>query len=213
MSAPVIGGMLLMVLIPIRANAATGQIPLPADTTVAISTSQLAVVAIDNRVAAKAGNKVRVENGFKILYDGATGTELARVAIGVGGSSSGGTISPYNTVTGNCGTSYIYLQNLNNLRYQFSTGWDLTTGSAYNFDWSISVTASWTFPHSGSYYHGWSDAGPLWPTGHWTSGWQQSTTDAPSGTNHFAQVTSGYVYRSDGAVCYAGSATAATTVW
>lgn len=211
--APVLGGMLLIVLIPVQARAVAAQTPVSASTEVVISTSQLTVGAIDNKVAARAGNHVRVENGYKVLYDGATSAEIARVPIGSGGSPNGGTISPYGTITGNCGTSYIYLQNLNNLRYQFSTGFDLTAGSAYDFDWSISVTASWTFPSSGGYGFHWSDSGPMWPGQHWTSGWIQQTTSAPSGAYHVAEVTSGTAYRTDGVVCYAGPATAAAYIW
>lgn len=210
---PLVGGMLLIVLIPVQANAGTERTPDTVSGAVVVSTSQLTVGAIDDKIAAKAGNKVRVENGYKVLYDGATGAEIARVAIGNGGLPNGGTISPYGTVTSNCGTSYIYLQNLNNLRYQFSTGFDLTVGSAYDFHWSISVYASWTYPHSGGYGFEWSDSGPMWPGQHWTSGWKQDTTPAPSGTYHLAAIKSGTAYRTDGVVCYAGAATAAAYIW
>lgn len=211
--APVVGGLLLIVLIPVQVSAVAGQTPATASTQVVVATSQLTIGAIDNKVAAKAGNHVRVENGYKVLYDGATGAELARVAIGGTGSPSGATVSPYNTVTGNCGTSYIYLQNLNQLKFQFSTGFDLTSGSAYDFHWNTAVTASWTHPSSGGFSSAWSDSGPMWPGQHWTSGWRQDTTTAPSGTIHQAQVTSGTVYRTDGVVCYAGSPNAWTYVW
>lgn len=206
----VLGGMLLIVLIPVQASAGAGQTPLTSSTQIVVATSQLTVGAIDEKVAVKAGNHVRVENGFKVLYDGATGAELARVAIGSAASTSGGKIVPYNTVTGNCGTSYIYLQNLSLGKYQYSTGWDLTSGLAFDFNWEITVTASWS---SGSFSSTWGDAGPMWPGQHWTSGWRQGLTRAPNGIYHFAQVTSGTVYRTDGAVCYAGSATAGAYIW
>lgn len=211
--APALGGMLLIVLIPVQASAGARQTPITSSTQVVVATSQLTVGAIDEKVAAKAGNHVRVENGFKVLYDGATGAELARVAIGSAASPSGAKITPYNTVTGNCGTSYIYLQNLNLSRYQYSTGWDLTSGSAFDFHWEVAVTASWTWPSPGSFNSIWGDSGPMWPGQHWTSGWRQGITSAPTGVYHVAQVTSGTVYRTDGAVCYAGSATAAAYIW
>lgn len=212
-STSVLVGMLLIVLIPIQAGADASQTLVNSSTQVAVATSQLTVGDIDEKTAVRAGNHVRVEKGFKVLYDGVTGAEIARVAIGGGGSPRSATVSPYNTVTGNCGTSYIYIQNLNYLKYRYSTGFDLTSGYAYDFHWETKVIASWTYPWSGNYNAEWSDSGPMWPGQHWTSGWRQETTTAPSGNIHQAQVTSGVAYRTDGVVCYAGSANAWTYVW
>lgn len=99
-STSVLVGMLLIVLIPIQAAADASQTLVNSSTQVAVATSQLTVGDIDEKTAVRAGNHVRVEKGFKVLYDGVTGAEIARVAIGGGGSPRSATVSPYNTVTG-----------------------------------------------------------------------------------------------------------------
>lgn len=59
---PFVGGMLLIVLIPVQANAGAEKTPATASAAVVVSTSQLTVGAIDDKVAANAGNNVRVDN-------------------------------------------------------------------------------------------------------------------------------------------------------
>ena len=182
---------------------------IPLEPTVMVS--EMTIVGIDDAIAARAGNRVKIGDGYKILINGTTGVEIARVTWKGAKKQKG--VSPMGLVTGNCGTSYLYLQNLGSGRYQFSTGFDLSTGYAIDFDWYVSVTAQWTYPNTGSYNFQWSDHGPLWPTQHWTSGWRSDLTEAPSGTTHVGRVTSGRAYRTDGAICYSGYPTASVQVY
>jgi len=176
----------------------------------------MTVVGIDAAVAERAGNRVAVENGHKVLYDGKTGAELARVALGATTSKTGGVPTPMGVVTGNCGSSYMYLataprQN-NNLYYQFSTGFDLSTGSAYDFDWYTAFDSSWAY---GTYHFEWSDHGPLIPAKqHWTSGWKtEPTSGAPTGTVFVGRVSSGTAYLTNGAICTSGYPTGSVAIY
>jgi hypothetical protein len=171
----------------------------------------LSISGIDEQVAKAAGNQVVIRNGYKVLIDGNTGREIARIRTNL----SPGIIdpSPRNAVVGNCGTSYLYIQNLGGKKYQFSTGFDLTVGKSRDFSWQILVNSQWTYPNSGSYNFQWSDSGPMLLTTHWTSGWKVDQSTAPSGSLHVGRVLKGIVYRSDGVICTSGYPTASAYVY
>jgi hypothetical protein len=173
--------------------------------------SELKVVGIDDAVAQTAGNKVLIKDGFKILIDGATGSEITRIRVAsiIGGFGP----APLNAVAGNCGTSYLYMQNLGSRKYQFSTGFDLTVGKARDFSWQILINSQWNYPNTGSYNFQWSDAGPMLLSAHWTSGWKVDQTTAPYGSIHVGRVMKGIVFRSDGVICTSGYPTANISVY
>lgn len=203
--------LLLVLLSPNTAHASSSV--MPSAINLDYVSAEMTIVGIDEEIAAKAGNRIKVINGYKILINGFTGLEIARVPLNLNTNKLIGVITPMNVVTGNCGTAYIYLQNLGNSLYQYSTGFDLTSGYAYDFDWYISIIAEWTYPYSGSYNFAWDDHGPLWPSQHWSSGWKVDDTTAPFGTLHVGRVTSGTVYRTDGAICYSGYPTSSVRVY
>jgi hypothetical protein len=173
--------------------------------------SELTVTGIDDAIAASAGNKVIIKNGYKILLSGVTGVEIARIP--VKSSSPQIDLTPKNAVSGNCGTSYFYLQNIGKGRYQFSTGFDLVTGKAKDFSWQIQVSSQWFYPNSGSYNFDWSDTGPMFATAHWTSGWKVDRSSAPYGSLHLGRVVKGFAYRTDGVICSSGFPNASVNVF
>jgi hypothetical protein len=190
-------------------NAATADDALPLSQR--IFASEMTVAGIDDEIAASAGNKVIIKNGYKILLNGITGGEITRIRLL--SSSSQIEATPKNAVTGNCGTSYFYLKNIGKGRYQFSTGFDLVTGKAKDFSWQIQVSSQWAYPSSGSYNFDWSDTGPMFATAHWTSGWRVDRSSAPFGTLHLGRVVKGFAYRTDGVICTSGFPNASVNVF
>lgn len=176
-----------------------------------INSAELSVVGFDEDIAAQAGNRIVIRNGYKILVSNLTGNEISRIRIRSFPRLID--LKPLNFVSGNCGTSYFYIQNIGGGRYQFSTGFDLTTGKARDFSWDLSISSQWSFPNGGSYNFQWSDRGPLILTTHWTSGWKVDQTTAPSGSLHLGIVVKGVVYRSDGAICTSGYPNASVRVF
>ena len=176
-----------------------------------INSSELSVVGFDEKIAAEAGNHIVIRNGYKLLISNLTGKEISRIRQ----NSFPRAIDPKpeNLVSGNCGTSYFYIQNIGRGRYQFSTGFDLSTGKARDFSWDLFISSQWTFPNGGSYNFQWSDRGPLILTNHWTSGWKVDQTTAPFGSLHLGRVVKGVVYRSDGAICSSGYPNASVRVF
>jgi hypothetical protein len=204
----------LFALIPILALLTSLQAAKASDSSTEVKEaipSDLYISGIDEQRAIAAGNQVVVRNGSKVLIDGKTGFEITRIQIKP--SSEKIDIVPKNAVAGNCGTSYLYMQNLGGRKYQFSTGFDLSAGKALNFSWQILINSQWTFPRSGSYNFQWSDSGPVLLTAHWTSGWKLDQSTAPSGSLHVGRLMQGVVYRSDGAICTSGYPTASLNVY
>lgn len=154
----------------------------------------MTTTAIDVTQAERAGNSVTVDDGWQILRDPA-GRELARVPVeGVGTSG-------YDIVYGDCGSAYfeIYDSGGNDRKGFWGTGFDISGGSAYDFDWNISVFAQY-----GSFDRDWYDAGPgggsSWD---WTPVVFTTTADS-DGRRHYGEVSSGVAYLYDGRVCSSG---------
>lgn len=161
-----------------------------------VITSDMVVTDIDVKQARKAGNRVVTEGDYRVLLDGKTGQEIARVPK----KNTAGDVSVQNYVTGNCGTSYIYLRDASGANFYFYTGFDLN-GSAVDFDWYVNVRGE----HAGGIDNfEWEDHGPLAWREAWTSGNIYSSQDLPYGSWYYARVTSGTAYLSDGRVCYSG---------
>lgn len=166
---------------------------------VEVTTADMFVAAIDDAQAAAAGNRVEIEGSSKVLYDGITGEELARVPAD-GSVPSPGDPAARGVYAGPCGTSYVYVYDaVGDNNFRFSTGFDSTKGSAFDFTWVASVTAEWSDGGFGWEFEDW---GPMWPDEHWTSGWITEDTSAPSGTTHIAEVTGSTVYLVNGTICW-----------
>ena len=157
-------GLIGSVTAPVSAATAANT----ADTTEV--TVPMTVMEIDEEVAAKAGNPVVIDGNWKVLYDGQTGAEIARVPVDPSAPTT------QSIVYGNCGSSYYWLKDkLGDNNYEFATGFDVP-GDAYDFNWRTVVHAEW---ESGSYDFEWGDDGPQVPGPSWTSGWVEDDTPAP----------------------------------
>jgi hypothetical protein len=162
------------------------------------------VGGIDETQASRVGNRVVHDDGYRVLLDGQTGAELARVPIAPR-SVSGGSPITLGTVYGDCGASYLHMQDAgsyNNV-FKFSTGFDIIY-NALDFTWFVRFDGPATY--SGS----WGDNGPMWPNEVWTSGWKtEYTTDDGW---HTGYVSLGVAYATNGTICYSGGPSAATNV-
>jgi hypothetical protein len=160
------------------------------------------VGGIDAIQAAKVGNRVELQGGFKILYDGKTGREIVRVPTGSAGSQPNASVAPFNQVKGDCGVSYLYMRDgkYYNNDFQFSTGFDVVF-NVYDFNWRV------VFDGPGDYAGSWEDDGPMWPGEYWTSGWRSESIGVDGWVS--GEVVTGVVYATNGVVCYTGHPTAA----
>jgi hypothetical protein len=105
------------------------------------------VSGIDEKQVAKVGNKVRTEGSEKVLVDGKTGAELARVAADPKAaeaqalresqaSAKVGAAGDTGTAHGNCGSSYVSIDDVAQKDvYRFKTGFKhvarVMTGMAF----------------------------------------------------------------------------------
>jgi hypothetical protein len=108
------------------------------------------VSGIDEKQAAKAGNTVRTEGSEKVLLDGKTGEELARIPADpeaakaqalrqLEASGKPGAAGDTGTAHGNCGTSYVSIDDaVQPDIYRFKTGFKVK-GNAIDFSWEIHV--------------------------------------------------------------------------
>lgn len=173
-----------------------------ADSATQVSGSPMNIGGIDEDAARRAGNIVSIEGNSKVLYDGTSGVEIARIPVDEGlarASATGPT--PQSNVPGNCGSSYYWIYDTNGPgKYEFTTGFEVDS-PAYDFTWDTVVEADWG---SGIYHFEWSDAGPQVPSSSWTSGFVEDTSEAPFYTWHYGRVTAGTAYLVSGAICYSG---------
>ncbi|GII95572.1 hypothetical protein [Sinosporangium siamense] len=145
---------------------------------------------------------------MKILVDGKSGQELARVpadsqraqeeAVEKSAASAG--VTPEDEVVGNCGSSWFYIMNAPGRDlYQWYTGFRLTGGEAYDFQWRVYIQDL----VGGGYSRSWSDNGPQWPSATWSS---PTVVDrSPINGTHLGYVRSGsHAILTSGAVCYSG---------
>lgn len=147
---------------------------------------------IDEVQARRAGNKVVKRDGYKILIDGKTRRELARVPLP-------DTIVALDTVTGNCGSSYVEIRDkAGDRRVHFSTGFNLNGakgGNAYDFDCTVVIE------DAAGGYGGFTDSGPMWPSRVWDSGLVSRPIAGPG----YAELTAeGTAYLTNGSVCFSG---------
>ena len=185
------------------ALAAEGEPPEATETNVVMT-----ITDIDENRAREAGNVVKVRDGYRVLIDGKSGEEIARVPLKDKEKASGDvSTNATGTAYGDCGSSYVSIENVSQSDiYRFRTGFDLTS-SAVDFDWYINIRAS---NSSGVYNFDWSDHGPMWPDNNWTSGWK--TDDTPLNAYHYIRITSGTAYLANGGVCTSGYPSANTWV-
>lgn len=158
------------------------------------------VGAIDADQAKRVGNRVLYKDGFQILLDGKTGSEIARVRTArvKATGNQAQAITPNTTVAGNCGSSYIDLvdsRQYDNV-YKFITGFTVN-GSAYDFNWYVAFEAG-----NGGYWT-WSDSGPQWPGSSWTSNWVDEYTAYDGWVKGYVE-SSSRAYLTDGRVCWTG---------
>lgn len=159
--------------------------------------TEMYVTDIDVGQAARAGNKVTTEGSDRVLRDGRTGEELARVPM-KGGRT--GDVSTAGVVYGTCGSSYIYLRDASGRQFYFYTGFDLNR-TAYDFDWYVNVRGERNYAVDN---YDWEDHGPISFRSYWTSGNQYTTQDIASGSYYYARVVSGTAYATNGSVCTSG---------
>lgn len=155
------------------------------------------VTDIDVVQAAKAGNRVVVRGNYRVLIDGRTGVELARVPRS---GAKPGDVSTQNTVYGNCGTSYSYLHEYGGADYYYNTGFNVN-GSAYSYDWNGYVRGEWS---GGADVLEFDFGGGLAFRSSWSSGYRYDSQSAPSGTWYYGRVTYGVAWLTDGRVCTSG---------
>lgn len=155
----------------------------------------MTVTSFDAVTARRAGNSISTENGGKVLRD-PEGRELARIPQ----KGGGGQVTPTNTVTGNCGSSFFYLYDTSGASFAMRTGFSVPS-NAFDFDWYVNVRGENSFQTDN---WDWSDAGPMWPSTSWTSGYVSSTQDTVAGTYYYGRVTYGQAFLVNGAVCTSG---------
>jgi hypothetical protein len=185
-----------------------------------ISEMAMFVGGTDEAKAREAGNIVRTEGNEKVLIDGATGEEIIRIpadpskakADAIEKSQKSSIAGFFGVVTGNCGSSYLYLANTPGVRtYEFWTGFNLNGpkgGAAFDFDWYVNIRAE---KGTRFYNFEWSDHGPQIPSSQWTSGYVQDTSSIANAT-HYGRVTSGTAYLTNGSICYSGYPTGSAYV-
>jgi hypothetical protein len=176
------------------------------------------VGGIDEKQAAKVGNIVRIEGSEKVLVDGKTGAELARIPADPKAaeaqalrqskaSAKSGAARATGTVYGNCGSSFVSIEDVGQRDiYRFRTGFKVN-GSAFDFKWRLNIRAE---TGSSTYNFDWGDNGPMWPDNDWTSGWKND--DTPVNGWHVARVRTGLAILTNGKVCVAGYPSAGTYV-
>lgn len=165
--------------------------------------AEMSVIGIDRQTAEAAGNTV-VETDQALTLLDRSGEVIAELPLD-------GKFAPFDRVYGNCGSSYVYIYDEPGpLSFSMETGFNVN-GDGPDFQWVVSVDAS---GHSGGFGYTWEDAGPQWPSPNWTSGlWTEETSESSSGYTHFAEVTTGVAYLTDGRVCGSMHPTHATTIF
>lgn len=150
------------------------------------------VTGIDEVQAARAGNRVILDGNEKVLVDGRTGLTIARVpALSTNEPTTQG------VVHGDCGSSYLYMRDTGESNIlEFTTGFDLTRGSAWEFDWYL------VFDGPRNYSGRWEDHGPIRPSEHWTSGWKSDYTTDDGW--HTGEVIFGAAFLTNGLICFSG---------
>ena len=160
-------------------------------------TSEMTVLDIDAEQAARAGNRVKVDGDFRVLIDGRTGEEIARVPR----PGKRGEVGVQNTGYGNCGSSYFYLRDYSGTDFYYYTGFSVRD-PAYKYDWNGYVSGEW---YGGEDNLSFDFGGGLAFRTSWTSGRKYSTQDSPNfGVLYYGRVTSGTAWLVDGTVCYSG---------
>lgn len=177
-----------------------GGTPANATTEVEVETLSfpLVAVALDADVAAANGYELRADDSG-LLYSVPVGTPADAPYSGPKASSGGEavvaneSISPFGSVAGNCGSSYIYVSTANKT---FLTGYSIKSST-----YGLPVSHTWEVFVDTVYGAGYYDLGGFPPWGQ--SQWSASRTIVESGTPLYATVTQGTVFTVSGWVCYA----------
>lgn len=156
---------------------------------------------------------VTLTNGQELTVPNAIGLELQQTAkIGsTSASASSSSASPDNSVSGNCGTSWIYMNpNSNNSGVIISSGFEVipsVLGDPISYNWEVNVYNS---TYSRTRNPSWSGA---------LTGYSWSVPDNPANDQYLlgAGAYDGYVYSSSAALgtngaCYSGGPSTSTTV-
>jgi len=163
-------------------------------TRVSVVELPMVVGGIDEEQAKRAGNRVVHNDGYRVLLDGRTGAELARVPTS-SPSVTGGSPGTLGVAQGECGISYIYMRDAgsyNNV-FEFRTGFDIIY-NAFDFTWFV------LFDGPDTYSGSWADSGPKWPSKSWTSGWKSEYTTDDGW--HVGEVSLGIAYATNGTICF-----------
>jgi hypothetical protein len=158
--------------------------------------SSLAAVAFIPEVAA--------EHGYSTTaYAALPRTSTANVTSGqVGAATSGGQVTPNNTVYGSCGSSWLYLSGGNN-EYRTATGFSVVN-IAVLFGWWVDVWGPYGFYRQHS-----------WGSGYFSSSWATSPWFPVDDSGYYtAQVNGGsYAVLIDGRVCTSLGPASSTSVY
>jgi hypothetical protein len=181
----------LALLAPATAQASAG---LPAtQASAAIPAKSFKVVrpmqaiGFDRDVAAANGFEIRVNN---------QGHEYS---VPVGSDASA---TPSNTVTGNCGSSYVQITPVGNRKALIQTGFTVYTG-AVDFDWVVHVIDNYGVSNK-------TWGSPL----AFRSSWVGTNNFTSSGTGYAsAEVTYGVAFLWDGTICFALGPFASTYIY
>jgi hypothetical protein len=151
----------------------------PGDKSSRAVVSPMRIIGFDREVAAAHGYTITTRNG---------------VEVSVKSSGSSTSPMPYDTVYGNCGSSYFYMSGGDNI-YYFTTGFSLKT-RAVNFYWHVDIDGPY------SYDRDWYWGAPLPLVYGWNSGTRSSRVDD---TGWYAgEVQTGYAFLLNGGLCSTG---------
>lgn len=133
--------------VPTAANAATGT-PVGGGTTpTVVTTVPLSITGFDASIAASNGYELRLNDAGQHVVVKAgeatsTGTVVPEAVLNGTAKLSplaAGAVSPMGTVTGNCGSSSVFLTNPSILKYHVDTGFYVVT-PAISYSWAVQVT-------------------------------------------------------------------------
>ena len=142
----------------------------------------MTVTGFDATVAAQNGYEIRTDSAGR-QYSAPQGSSTLAPAPG------DLSVAPYNVVTGNCGSSYVYLYDIGDKKYRVSTGFGVVA-PAVGYTWSANVV------------------GPRYNTTHrWTGGlffrrtWQGAAVSLVNVAGVHTARASGWAVLSNGAIC------------
>ena len=182
---PIVATAVLALLAPTAAQASAVPASIPTKSFRVVKPMQ--VVGFDREVAAANGYEIRVNN------------EGQEYSVPVGSDAS---VTPSNTVTGNCGSSYVQITPVGNRKALIQTGFTVYTG-AVDFDWVVHVIDNYGVSNKT-----WGGALAF------RSSWVGTNNFTSSGTGYAsAEVTWGVAFLWDGTICFSLGPFASTYIY